>query len=109
ILTGGQGIAITDAFAQKGLRVPALAASSLAELGTFFDPIGGSFQNPLDAAYATETPAMLARELQILDRDPNIDFVVMDLFGTIMSVRRIQSDFGLGLGFMKDIPRGPGD
>lgn len=95
ILTGGQGIAITDTLGRHGLRVPELSQSSLDELGTFFDPIGGSFHNPLDAAYATETPAMLARELDILDRDPNIDFVAMDLFHLIMNTRRIQSSWGL--------------
>jgi acyl-CoA synthetase (NDP forming) len=105
ILTGGQGIAITDAFARRGLRVPLLAQASLDELAMFFDPIGGSFRNPLDAAYATETPGMLARELEILDRDPNVDFVVMDLFSTIMSVRRIQSDFGVGRGHLAEIAR----
>src|SRR4051794_18629559 len=68
ILTGGQGIAITDVLAQYGLRVPPLSQHSLDELSTFFDPIGGSYKNPLDAAYATETPEMLARELDILDR-----------------------------------------
>ena len=109
ILTGGQGIAITDAFVRQGMRVPTLTQPSLDELATFFDPIGGSFKNPLDAAYATENPQMLARELDILDRDPNVDFIVMDLFGRIMSVRRIQSDFGLGMGHIKDIPRGEGD
>lgn len=109
ILTGGQGIALTDAFARKGLRVPDLAQSSLDELATFFDPIGGSFHNPLDAAYATETPAMLERELRILDRDPNIDAVVMDLFQTIMSTRRIQSDYGVGQGYRNDLPDAVGD
>jgi acyl-CoA synthetase (NDP forming) len=105
ILTGGQGIAITDTFARHGLRVPPLSQASLDELATFFDPIGGSYRNPLDAAYATETPAMLARELAILDRDPNVDVVVMDLFGTIMSPRRIRADFGVGRGHLAEIAR----
>jgi acyl-CoA synthetase (NDP forming) len=103
ILTGGQGIALTDTFGRRGLRVPPLAAESLDELATFFDPIGGSYRNPLDAAYATETPAMLARELDILERDPNIDAIAVDLFGTIMSMRRIRSDFGVGLSFRSDL------
>ena len=109
VLTGGQGIAITDVLARRGLRVPPLASSSLDELAGFFDPIGGSFRNPLDAAYATETPAMLARELEILERDPNIDFVVMDLFSTIMSVRRLQSDFGVGQGHRTEINAAAGE
>jgi acyl-CoA synthetase (NDP forming) len=109
ILTGGQGIAITDILGRQGLRVPPLSAGSLDELAGFFSPIGGSFQNPLDAAYATETPAMLAQELDILDRDPNVDFVVMDLFSTIMSPRRILSDYGLGFNHRDDIESGGGD
>lgn len=109
ILTGGQGIAITDTLARHGLRVPPLADESLAELATFFDPIGGSYRNPLDAAYATETPAMLARELDILERDPNIDAIALDFFGTIMSTTRITSDFGVGLGFRTDLGAAKGE
>jgi acyl-CoA synthetase (NDP forming) len=96
VVTGGQGPAVTDAFQRHGLRVPELAQASLDELASFFDPIGGGFHNPLDAAYAMETPAILARELAILDRDPNVDFVAMDLFQTIMSPRRLQGSYGVG-------------
>lgn len=109
VLTGGQGPAITDTFARHGLRVPPLAAHSLAELTEFFDPIGGSYQNPLDAAYATETPAMLARELAILDRDPNVDFVAIDFFSMIMSAHRVQNDYGVGQRFRKDLPEARGE
>ena len=70
--------------------LPPLSRKSLDELATFFDPIGGSYHNPLDAAYATETPAQLARELRILDEDPQTDFVTMDLYHLIMSPQRIR-------------------
>jgi len=96
VLTGGQAPALTDALGRHGLRVPALSQAGHAALAEFFDPIGGGFHNPLDAAYAMETPAMLARELDILDRDANIDFVLMDFFQTIMSPRRLQSGYGVG-------------
>ena len=109
VLTGGQGPAITDTFARHGLRVPPLAQASLDELAAFFDPIGGSFQNPLDAAYATETPAMLARDLDVLDRDPNVDFVAMDFFSMIMSAHRVQNDYGLGQRFRNDLPNATGE
>jgi acyl-CoA synthetase (NDP forming) len=109
VLTGGQGPAITDTFARHGLRVPPLAERSLEELASYFDPIGGSFQNPLDAAYATETPAMLARDLDVLDRDPHVDFVAMDFFSMIMSAHRVQNDYGLGQRFRKDIPEARGE
>jgi acyl-CoA synthetase (NDP forming) len=109
VLTGGQGPAITDTFARHGLRVPPLAQSSLDELATYFDPIGGSYQNPLDAAYATETPAMLARDLDVLDRDPNVDFVAMDFFSMIMSAHRVRNDYGLGQRFRTDLPEAKGE
>jgi acetyltransferase len=109
VLTGGQGPAITDTFARHGLRVPPLSHASLTELGTFFDPIGGSYQNPLDAAYATETPSMLAHDLDVLDRDPNVDFVAMDFFSMIMSAHRVQNDYGLGQRFRTDIPEAKGE
>jgi acetyl-CoA synthetase (ADP-forming)/acetyltransferase len=109
VLTGGQGPAVTDTFARHGLRVPPLTQASLDELGEFFDPIGGSYQNPLDAAYATETPAMLARDLDVLDRDANVDFVVMDFFSMIMSAHRVQNDYGVGQRFRHDLPDAAGE
>jgi acyl-CoA synthetase (NDP forming) len=95
ILTGGQGIEVTDMLCRNGLRVPELSKQSLDELASFFDPIGGSYHNPLDAAYTIETPALLARQLGILDRDPNTDFVTMDLYGVFMSPQRLTSTIGL--------------
>ena len=99
--------AVTAALLALGIAGPASATImvplSLAELATFFDPIGGSYRNPLDAAYATETPAMFARDLDILERDPNIDAIAVDFFGTIMSTKRLRSDFGVGLGFRDDL------
>ncbi len=109
VLTGGQGPAITDTFVRHGLSVPALTQGSLDELATFFDPIGGSYRNPLDAAYATETPAMLARDLDVLDRDPNVDFVVMDFFGLVMSAHRVQNDYGVGQRHLSDLPDAGGE
>jgi acyl-CoA synthetase (NDP forming) len=109
VLTGGQGPAITDTFVRHGLRVPPLTQTSLDELATFFDPIGGSYQNPLDAAYGTETPKMLARDLDVLDRDANVDFVAMDFFSMIMSPHRVQNDYGVGQRFRKDLPVATGE
>jgi acyl-CoA synthetase (NDP forming) len=109
VLTGGQGPAITDTFARAGLRVPPLTQASLDELATFFDPIGGSYQNPLDAAYATETPEQLASDLDVLDRDPNIDVVVMDFYGMIMPAHRVQRAYGVGQRHRTDLPDADGD
>jgi acyl-CoA synthetase (NDP forming) len=80
-MTGGPSVVITDAFEQAGLRVPELSEESYQELASFFTVIGGSFRNPLDSGYTIgmgQSTDNLARLLSILDRDPNIDVVVMD-------------------------------
>jgi acetyl-CoA synthetase (ADP-forming)/acetyltransferase len=80
-MTGGQSVVIADAFAQAGLEVPLLSAASYERLGAFFNIIGGSYRNPLDAG---GTLAMgfrvdnLQRMLDILDEDPNIDAIAIE-------------------------------
>lgn len=85
-MTGGQSVSITDAFAKAGLRVPRLSQESYAQLGEFFNIVGGSYQNPLDMAGTIQgNPEILDRILRILDEDPNIDAMAMELsamFGT---------------------------
>jgi acyl-CoA synthetase (NDP forming) len=80
-MTGGQSVVIADAFAQAGLEVPLLSASSYEKLASFFNIIGGSYRNPLDAG---GTLAMgfrvdnLQRMLDILDEDPNVDAIAIE-------------------------------
>ncbi len=80
-MTGGQSVVIADAFAQAGLEVPLLSAASYEKLSSFFNIIGGSYRNPLDAG---GTLAMgfrvdnLQRMLDILDEDPNIDAIAIE-------------------------------
>lgn len=85
-MTGGQSVSITDAFAKAGLRVPRLSEQSYKELGEFFNIVGGSYHNPLDMAGTIQgSPELLDRILRILDSDPNIDGMAMELsamFGT---------------------------
>ena len=51
-MTGGQSVVISDTFASHGLQVPALSeALRTAEFKSFFQVIGGSYRNPLDAAW----------------------------------------------------------
>ena len=50
-MTGGQSVVISDTFASQGLQVPALSEASYAEFKSFFQVIGGSYRNPLDAAW----------------------------------------------------------
>jgi acyl-CoA synthetase (NDP forming) len=78
--TGGQSVSITDAFAKQGFDVPRFSDATYAELESFFNIVGGSFQNPLDMAGTiqgkTET---LLRILNIVDADENVDAMAMEL------------------------------
>jgi len=87
-MTGGQSVVISDAFASAGLEVPMLAQSSYAELSTFFNVVGGSYQNPFDMAGTIGGDREnLNRLFRILDEDPNIDAIAMEISATFMSRR----------------------
>ncbi len=81
-MTGGQSVVITDAFVNAGLDVPRLSDASYAELKSFFNIVGGSYQNPLDMGGTIGfggSAATLARLFGILDADPNVDAVAMEM------------------------------
>lgn len=89
-MTGGQSVVITDTFASAGLEIPALSATSYEELQSFFNIIGGSFRNPLDAGGTIGggvNTGNLERILQILDRDAVIDAIVLEI-GTGLRAQR---------------------
>lgn len=89
-MTGGPSVALTDAFCAAGLEVPVLDGASYGRLAEFFNVIGGSLRNPLDAG---STIAMgfrsdnLRRLLDVLDGDGGIDLIAIDV-GTALSVDR---------------------
>jgi acyl-CoA synthetase (NDP forming) len=81
-MTGGQSVVITDTFAGAGLEIPALSEASYEELKSFFNIIGGSFRNPLDAGGTiggSVHQGNLERILSILDRDPVIDAITLEI------------------------------
>jgi len=83
-MTGGQSVVISDTFAGHGLKVPALSEASYAEFKSFFQVIGGSYRNPLDASWTLGPRSAggqdnVDRVLDILDRDPVIDAIVMEV------------------------------
>jgi acyl-CoA synthetase (NDP forming) len=81
---GGQSIATTDAFAAAGFRIPPLSQKSYDELDEFFSLVGGSYRNPLDTD-AGRNRRELARVLEIVESDPNIDVLVLQSrVGTFM-------------------------
>jgi acyl-CoA synthetase (NDP forming) len=90
-MTGGQSVVITDTFAAAGLEIPTLSDSSYEELKTFFNVIGGSYRNPLDAGGTIMGGEVnrgnLARILDILDRDSVIDAIVLEI-GTGLRAQR---------------------
>ena len=89
-MTGGPSVVMTDAFTHAGLEVPLLSDASYSRLREFFQVVGGSLRNPLDAG---STIAMgfradnLVRLLDILDEDAGIDIIALDL-GAALSIDR---------------------
>ncbi|MCX6024146.1 MAG: hypothetical protein NTZ05_20920, partial [Chloroflexi bacterium] len=77
-LSGGHASEIADVFGRYGYGVPALSQESYDELATFALIAGGSFHNPFEGA-AVRTEEMMGRALSVVDRDPNIDLVVMEI------------------------------
>jgi len=75
--SGGQSVAIADAFAEATLEVPVLTQDSYDELATFWTNIGGGFGNPVDTGNANRFH--MRRILEILEQDANIDNLVMIL------------------------------
>jgi len=89
-MTGGPSVALTDAFGDAGLDVPLLSDAAYGKLAEFFNVIGGSLRNPLDAG---STIAMgfrsdnLRRLLDVLDQEAAIDLIAVDV-GTGLSIDR---------------------
>ncbi len=80
-MTGGQSVAISDAFGRQGLEVPELSDETYEAIGEFFNVIGGSYRNPFDMANTigmAGDAANLGRIMDALAGDPNIDVMVFE-------------------------------
>src|SRR5699024_3486792 len=67
-------------FSKAGFRIPRFTDSTYATLGEFFNIVGGSYQNPLDMAGTVQGKnENLEKILRIVEADPNIDGLVMEL------------------------------
>jgi acyl-CoA synthetase (NDP forming) len=89
-MTGGQSVVITDAFEREGLEVPLLTAVSYEKLSAFFNIIGGSYRNPLDAGGTIGmgfVPGNLEKLFAILEEDENVDAVAMEVGATFIARR----------------------
>ena len=104
-LTGGQSVVITDAFVNAGLKVPLLTERSYEELAGFFNIIGGSYRNPLDAGGTLgfgAQPGNLERMLTILDADENVDAITVEIASRLM-VRMAMGDQGPNVDWLPDM------
>ena len=93
-MTGGQSVVITDAFEREGLEVPLLTAASYEKLSGFFNIIGGSYRNPLDAGGTIGmgfVPGNLQRLFDILEEDVNVDAVAMEVGASFIARRMRQN------------------
>ncbi|MBI2328080.1 MAG: CoA-binding protein [Chloroflexi bacterium] len=73
--SGGQSVAVADAFGEAGLELPPLTRQSYDELATFWTLIGGGYPNPIDTG--NDNRKEIKRILEILERDTNIDNLVL--------------------------------
>ena len=73
--SGGQSVAIADAFGEAGLKLPLLTNQSYKELATFFSLVGGSYRNPVDTGNTNRLE--IKRIMEILERDSNVDNLVL--------------------------------
>jgi acyl-CoA synthetase (NDP forming) len=102
-MTGGQSVVITDAFGREGLDVPLLTDKSYEQLASFFNIIGGSYRNPLDAGGTIGmgfVPGNLQKLFDILEEDKNVDAVAMEVSGTFIA-RRMRENPAMLDGFVE--------
>ncbi|PZC49469.1 MAG: Acyl-CoA synthetase (NDP forming) [Chloroflexi bacterium] len=87
-MTGGQSVALADSFAREGWQVPRFADATYAQLAEFFNVIGGSYQNPLDmAGTIMQDASTLDRLFDLMEADPNVDAVAMEISATFAAQR----------------------
>jgi len=75
--SGGESVAIADAFVEAGLEVPLLTQKSYEELATFFNLVGASCRNPIDPG---DNWGELKFIMKIVEEDPNIDNIAVLMF-----------------------------
>ncbi|MFC1900947.1 CoA-binding protein [Chloroflexota bacterium] len=73
--SGGQSVAIADAFGAEGFELPPLSKESYDELGTFFSVIGAGYPNPIDTGGANRQ--QIKHIMEILEKDPNVENLVL--------------------------------
>jgi acetate---CoA ligase (ADP-forming) len=72
--SGGGSVAVSDAFAEAGLKLPPFSQASYNEFAAFWVNVGGGYKNPVDTYNANRRE--MKRILDILARDTNTDNIV---------------------------------
>ncbi|MFC2071911.1 CoA-binding protein [Chloroflexota bacterium] len=101
--SGGQSVAIADVFAEAGLSVPPLTRESYDELATFFTLIGGGYLNPIDVDNANRE--QMKRILEILERDANIDNLVLLITARPSTTKQLERDIKLMVSIRERSPK----
>lgn len=78
-VAGGHSVEISDCFSLQGCKVPRLSQESYEQLSGFYSVVGGSFQNPIEGGGNWSKEENVTTILNILESDPNVDAIVMEL------------------------------
>ncbi len=97
--TGGPTVVTTDLCEQYGLEIPALSASTRADLLDILPPFGTSCHNPVDVSIsAAVDQSLYTRSIQILDQSDDVDVIVCihtgDSVGERLADRLIEENRG---------------
>jgi len=84
-ISGGHASEMTQMYSSVGWQVPALTPASIETIASYAGLVGGSFRNPIEGP-ATGRPENLARTLDVLDGEPGIGCIAMEI-----SCRRLES------------------
>ncbi|MDD5500575.1 MAG: CoA-binding protein [Candidatus Omnitrophica bacterium] len=91
--SGGQSVVISDVFAEAGLSVPLLTQESRDKFAEFFNPVGGSYRNPIDAGVFNRPH--LKRILEILAADANVDNIAIVVWNTGSGIQEALQELSL--------------
>ncbi|MBI3041134.1 MAG: CoA-binding protein [Chloroflexi bacterium] len=100
---GGPSVAIADVVAEAGLRLPLLTQESYDELATFFTLVGGGYRNPVDTGNVNRRE--MKRILEILERDANIDNLVLLVTARFGTNEQLERDVALMTGIRERSPK----
>jgi len=86
-------VAITDVFAESGLKVPTLTEASYVELASFFRVVGASYRNPIDIGTANRDE--IGRIIGIVERDANVDNLIFIITMHLRTPAQLQGNVDL--------------